>query len=160
MKIGELARVSGTAVETVRYYEREGLLPEPARSESNYRVYGQTHAERLAFIRHCRCLDMTLGEIRTLLQFKDAPQEDCGEVNQLLDKRIQHVVDRISELQALEKELRKLRTGCSNGGTIARCGVLDGLERAARTHEHGSPKAGGGPGIRARTRTTPEVRDS
>ncbi|MCV6070998.1 MerR family transcriptional regulator, partial [Escherichia coli] len=69
MKIGELAQTAGTGVETVRFYEREGLLPLPARSSGNYRVYNGEHVDRLAFIRHCRSLDMTLDEIRVLLRF-------------------------------------------------------------------------------------------
>ena len=69
MKIGELAAASDTVVETIRYYEREGLLPEPARTESNYRTYGDVHLARLQFIRYCRGLDMSLDEIRVLLRF-------------------------------------------------------------------------------------------
>lgn len=75
MKIGELARLAGSNAETIRYYEREGLLPKASRSESNYRIYTDAHLERLTFIRHCRNLDMTLGEIRTLLHFKASPEE-------------------------------------------------------------------------------------
>jgi len=62
MKIGELARHTETQAETIRYYEQEGLLPKPGRTDSNYRVYGQAHVDRLLFIRHCRSLDMTLDE--------------------------------------------------------------------------------------------------
>jgi hypothetical protein len=69
MKIGELAILTHTPVETIRYYEREGLLPEAARTGGNYRIYDQAQAARLSFIRHCRGLDMTLDEIRTLLRF-------------------------------------------------------------------------------------------
>jgi DNA-binding transcriptional MerR regulator len=75
LKIGELAKRTGSLVETIRYSERQGLLPEPARSEGNYRVYSDTHLERLQLIRHCRSLDMTLVEIRNLLRFRDAPDE-------------------------------------------------------------------------------------
>ena len=71
MKIGELAKLTDCQVETIRYYEREGLLPEPARSEGNYRLYTQAHVERLTFIRNCRSLDMTLEEIRSLLNLRD-----------------------------------------------------------------------------------------
>ena len=68
MKIGELAEATGTQIETIRYYEREGLLPEPGRSTGNYRIYDRVHADRLSFIRHCRALDMNLDEIRVLLR--------------------------------------------------------------------------------------------
>ena len=71
MKIGQLSEVARTQVETIRFYEREGLLAEPKRTAGNYRIYDQTHLDRLLFIRHCRALDMTLDEIRVLLRFLD-----------------------------------------------------------------------------------------
>ena len=139
MKIGELATMAQTQNETIRYYEREGLLPEARRNDANYRIYDESHVQRLAFIRHCRSLDMTLGEIRTLLHFKDAPQENCGEVNALLDQHIGHVATRIQGLRALEKELKALRLQCQAGEAAADCGILSGLEKAAR--EHRRPRA-------------------
>ncbi|MCZ8321291.1 MAG: Cd(II)/Pb(II)-responsive transcriptional regulator, partial [Novosphingobium sp.] len=106
MRIGELAQVTGTPVETVRYYEKEGLLPQPGRSDANYRVYASEHVDQLQFIRHCRGLDMSLDEIRVLLRLRDAPAEDCGDANALLDEHIGHVVRRIKELRSLERQLR------------------------------------------------------
>jgi Cd(II)/Pb(II)-responsive transcriptional regulator len=137
MKIGQLAQATGTQADTIRYYEKQGLLPSPSRTEGNYRVYGAAHVERLAFIRHCRCLDMTLDEIRVLLRFKDAPGASCGEVDALLDGHIGHVVARIRELRALEKELRGLRLQCAPGQAAGDCGILEGLEKAALAHDHG-----------------------
>jgi Cd(II)/Pb(II)-responsive transcriptional regulator len=142
MKIGELAKFAQTQSETIRYYEREGLLPEACRSVTNYRIYDESHAERLAFIRHCRSLDMTLGEIRTLLHFKDAPSEDCTEVNALLDEHIGHVATRIHELNTLAIELRVLREQCANGHGAAKCGILSGLEKAAKEHKLGTVPTG------------------
>ena len=135
MKIGELARAASTAVETIRYYEREGLLPEAPRTQSNYRVYGDEQVDRLAFIRHCRSLDMTLDEIRVLLRFKDAPADNCGVVNQLLDEHIGHVEARIRELRTLQKQLRILREQCLQATTGADCGILSGLIREATSVE-------------------------
>jgi Cd(II)/Pb(II)-responsive transcriptional regulator len=139
MKIGELAKAAGTQPETIRYYEREGLLPAPARTESNYRAYGEPHVRRLAFIRHCRSLDMTLAEIRTLLQFKDAPTRDCAGVDALLDEHIAHVAARIKELKHLQKELKALRVQCGAASAAASCGILGGLEEAARGHARSTP---------------------
>jgi Cd(II)/Pb(II)-responsive transcriptional regulator len=133
MKIGALAEATGTPVETIRFYEREGLLPPPARAENNYRLYLPAHVERLAFIRQCRNLDMTLDEIRALIQFREAPAQDCGEINTLLDEHIGHVVQRIRELRALEKDLKALRARCTSPNAVADCGILDGLDRAAAT---------------------------
>ncbi len=132
MKIGELAQSAGIGVETVRFYEREGVLPEPARTSGNYRVYTAEHVDRLAFIRHCRSLDMTLDEIRVLLKFKDAPHEECDEVNSLLDAHIGHVAHRIRELKALERELRQLQTTCGQAREAKDCGILEGLAKTAR----------------------------
>ncbi len=145
MRIGELAQASGTPVETIRFYEREGLLPTAARTEGNYRIYTPHHAERLAFIRQCRSLDMTLDEVRVLLRFKDQPAADCGEVNSLLDEHIGHVAERIQALRALEKELRALRAACPVPHAAADCGILQGIDHAgakpptaARRHVRGA----------------------
>ncbi|MGM9488088.1 Cd(II)/Pb(II)-responsive transcriptional regulator [Ideonella sp. YS5] len=133
MKIGELAEVTGTPIETIRYYEREGLVPEPARSSGNYRIYDPAHADRLAFIRHCRALDMNLAEIRVLLRFRDAPGENCGEVNDLLDEHIGHVTQRMRELRSLDKELRALRELCVVARDAGHCGILNELSSPSRS---------------------------
>ncbi len=140
MRIGALAKATGTPVETIRFYEREGLLPAAARADNNYRLYTQAHANRLAFIRHCRNLDMTLDEVRALLRFKDAPQQDCGEVDALLDEHIEHVAQRIRELRALEKDLKLLRARCGVAHAADRCGILSGLDSAAAGVTKGSPR--------------------
>lgn len=130
MKIGALAEATGTPVETIRFYEREGLLPPPLRADNNYRMYLPAHLERLAFIRQCRNLDMTLDEVRVLLRFKDQPLAACGEVNSLLDEHIGHVAERIRELRGLEKELRSLRAACLTPHVAADCGILNGIDQA------------------------------
>jgi Cd(II)/Pb(II)-responsive transcriptional regulator len=134
MKIGDLSNATETPVETIRYCEREGLLPPAARTAGNYRVYGDENVRRLALIRRCRSLDMTIEEIRTLLRFRDAPTESCAEVNGLLDAHIRHVAERIHDLRALEKDLRALREKCAQASDAARCGILVTLaqERDAR----------------------------
>lgn len=126
-KIGELAKMTDCPVETIRYYEREELLSEPARSDGNYRLYTQEHVERLTFIRNCRSLDMTLDEIRSLLALRDSPQDQCENVNALIDEHIQHVNTRVASLQALQEQLVDLRQRCSEGAPD-HCGILDRLE--------------------------------
>ena len=138
MKIGELATATNTQVETIRYYEREGLLPKAVRSGSNYRIYNEAHVERLTFIRHCRRLDMALAEIRILLRFKDVPTENCGEVNTLLDEHIGHVAARIRERRALEKQLKGLRERCCNDQAAIHCGILNELSQPSRDDTPGS----------------------
>ena len=147
MKIGALAQATETPVETIRFYEKEALLPIPGRTESNYRIYGQEHIERLMFIRHCRSLDMALDEIRALLRFKEAPQQNCGGVNELLEEHLEHVAQRIRELRALEKQLKGLLEQCSTAAAASDCGILKELSsevparafrRATTKHVHGT----------------------
>lgn len=140
MKIGELAKLTGTSIETIRFYEREELLQATGRSEGNYRIYGREQVERLAFVRHCRSLDMTLDEIRALLRFKDSPADNCQAVNELLDEHIGHVAQRIRELRGLEKQLKSLRQQCTEASAAAECGILKQLSDAnAQPHPPGKP---------------------
>ena len=132
MKIGELSTASSTPIETIRYYEREGLLPSPARTQGNFRVYEAPHLDRLQFIRHCRSLDMSLDEVRVLLRFKDDPTASCGDVNELLDVHIGHVSKRIKELRTLEKQLKILRLRCGEARAADQCGILAGLSEASQ----------------------------
>jgi Cd(II)/Pb(II)-responsive transcriptional regulator len=127
VKIGELASATDTPVETIRFYEREGLIPAPARTGSNYRSYAPAHTQRLAFIRRCRALDMGLDEVRVLLQFQDRPSDDCGEVNAVLDEHIGHVTQRIRELRQLEQQLHDLRARCASTRSGPACGILEQL---------------------------------
>ena len=127
LKIGELAAKTGYTVEAIRYYEREGLLPAPARSVGNYRLYRGAHLERLQFIRHCRSLDMALDEIRSLLTFHDRPDQSCGDVNALLDKHIVDVAARIEGLRELERQLLGLRGMCTQVQTAKDCAILQCL---------------------------------
>ncbi|MFT3821432.1 MAG: Cd(II)/Pb(II)-responsive transcriptional regulator [Rubrivivax sp.] len=149
MRIGDLAQATGTPVETIRFYEREGLIPPPRRADNNYRMYQPAHVERLAFIRQCRNLDMALEEVRALLELRDRPAEDCGEINALLDAHIGHVAQRIRELRALEKDLKALRARCTSPHAVAECGILQELGNGAaapaapsaaarRRHVHGA----------------------
>ena len=131
MKIGEIAQLVGCTVETIRFYEKEGLLQKPLRNtENNYREYQHAHLERLRFIRRCRSLGMTHDEIRTLLAAR-SQQEDCQSINQLIDRHLQHVQHRIQELLALEQELQVLRQHCQGDNPIQACGILLELERDA-----------------------------
>lgn len=128
MKIGTLAKATDCQVETIRYYEKEQLLPAPSRTEGNYREYTQAHVERLTFIRNCRTLDMTLDEIRALLALRDTGIAPCAEVNSLVDAHIEHVRARINGLLALESQLLALRERCGTASANAHCGILERLE--------------------------------
>jgi Cd(II)/Pb(II)-responsive transcriptional regulator len=127
MKIGEISLATSCSVETIRYYEKEGLLPAAGRSEANYRIYNEAHRDRLIFIRRCRSLDMSLEEIGTLLGLRDISGGDCEPVDALIDSRLVHVEARIQELHALQQQLRDLRKQCAAPGKLSDCGVLKGL---------------------------------
>lgn len=127
MRIGELAKATNTKVETIRYYESKGLISITFRGENNYRCYSQIHVERLSFIRLCRNLDMSLEEIYCLLHFMDLPEENCEQVNLLLNEHLGHVVNRIKELRRLEKQLTILRDTCTSARASKDCGILNKL---------------------------------
>jgi len=135
MKIGELAKRSGCEVETIRYYEREGLLPEPARSGGNYRQYNEQDAERLLFIRHCRSLGMSLDDIRVLQHFQTQPALACDEIDAMLDRHIRQTALQIASLERLQKQLQTLRNACHTHMSAQQCGILQNLQSAAANSE-------------------------
>lgn len=126
VKIGELAKMTGCEVVTIRYYEQEGLLKEPERTEGNYRVYGEDAQERLRFIRHCRQHGMKLSEIRELLAFSDNPTVSCDWVNNLIKQHIESVEKQINDLTHLKKHLESLYHKC-DGGKKSDCGIIKSL---------------------------------
>ncbi len=140
-RIGDLATRLSVGVETIRYYEREGLLPKPARSEGNHRLYSTSERERLEFVLHCRALDMTHEEIRNLLRLRDTPEQGCAEVNAVLDAHIGHVADRMRVLRSLQGQLKDLRARCEAPDTSKECGILQGLAAPAKSRV-GSRRAG------------------
>lgn len=128
MRIGELAKLVNCSVETIRYYEKQGLLPTAYRTENNYRVYNQDHVARLKFIRNCRSLDMTHEEIRVLLKLIiDTPHNDCSAITHLVDEHLEHVNERIVELKSLQQLLLKLKESCATPSSIDHCGIVQEL---------------------------------
>lgn len=131
MRIGELGKATGVDVETIRYYEKEGLLAEPLRADNGYRAYATEHVEGLAFIRHCRALDIPLAEIKRLLDFVAHPDADCGDIDRLIDNQLAKVKARLASMRALEKQLSALKGRCGNTHTAGECGILHELVSAA-----------------------------
>lgn len=127
MRIGELAKRTGCQAETVRFYERKGLLPAPLRSDANYRLYGAAHVERLHFIRRCRSLGMSLDEVQTLLGFQDHADRPCGGVNDLVDRHISEIDRQVAALQTLRDELAHLRGRCASARLASECEILKQL---------------------------------
>lgn len=127
MKIGELSRKAGCPVETIRYYEKEGLLQAPLRDlENNYRHYDSNHLERLLFIRRCRVLGMTHEEIRAMMQAINTHGKGNCPVDAIITEHLAHVQQRISELLILEKQLKQLSDTCSSG-LNDECGIFKKL---------------------------------
>lgn len=131
MKIGDLARATGVEVETIRYYEKAGLLPAPAREANGYRSYGEEHLERLAFVRHCRALDMPLADVKRLLDFLGSAHDDCGDIDALIASQLARVRARLTSLRALERQLSALRDSCDSNHAVHECGILQELVAAA-----------------------------
>ncbi|MCW5238442.1 Cd(II)/Pb(II)-responsive transcriptional regulator [Verminephrobacter eiseniae] len=131
MRIGELGRATGVDIETIRYYEKIGLLPAPARSDNGYRSYAQPHLERLAFIRHCRALDISLADVKRLLDFVAQPGADCGDIDRLIDAQLARARARLKSMRALERQLAALRARCHPRQVAGECGILHELIAAA-----------------------------
>lgn len=129
MKIGELGRLTRTRVETIRFYEAEGLIPAPRRSGGNYRIYEETHLGRLSFIRRSRDLGFTLDQVRTLLRLADDRGGPCAEVDAITAANIGEIDRKIADLKALRAELVG-RLDCCEGPTISDCRIIEALAPA------------------------------
>lgn len=126
LSIGQLGKVTGTVVETIRYYEKIGLLPKPPRTAGNYRNYGPADVSRLSFIRRARDLGFGLGQVRTLVALADDRNRPCEQVDSLARAQLEQVEQKIADLHALRKELSSLISQCRRG-TIADCRILEAL---------------------------------
>jgi len=124
LKIGELAKLTACSVQTIRYYEKEGLLDSIKRSEGNFRLYDNRAVKQLMFIKHCRSLDITLSEIRQLIELRDFPETTCNNINALVDRHTKQVDLRIEELKELKIQLKILRRKCTTGRVVKDCGIL------------------------------------
>ena len=124
--IGELAHATGAKVETIRYYERIGLLPPPARTSGNYRAYAQPHLDRLSFIRRGRDLGFSLDEVRELLRLSDDRERSCSEIDQIARGHSAGVERKLADLTMLRGELRQLIDQCQRG-TVAVCRIIEAL---------------------------------
>ena len=126
MRIGELANATACNIETVRYYEREGILPKPRRAANNYRVYGEPHRRRLLFVRRARELGFSLEEVRRLLALIDGGHYTCAEVKAVGEGHLEDVLRKIADLRRLEAALTELIAGCS-GCDTPDCSMLEAL---------------------------------
>lgn len=124
--IGAAAKRTGIKVPTIRYYEAEGLLPAPPRTESGRRLYGPRELRRLSFIRHARQLGFELDQIRTLLDLADHPERPCASADAIARDNLAAVQARLTQLRALEKELKRMVAAC-HGGAAQDCRIIEVL---------------------------------
>ncbi|MHB1216785.1 MAG: MerR family transcriptional regulator [Alphaproteobacteria bacterium] len=131
--IGQLAAQTGCKVQTIRYYEQIGLMPEPLRTEGNQRRYGRQHAARLAFVRHSRELGFPLDAIRELLSLADVPDRSCAAADAIARRQLEAVERRIKQLTALKAEFKRMIEQC-RGGKICECRVIEVLADSSHAH--------------------------
>ena len=127
LSIGALAKAAGVKVVTVRYYEKVKLMPEPPRSDGNYRAYKREHLRRLRFIRRCRDLGFTLDQVRELLRLSVQAKRDCTDVDRITAKHLEEIETKIADLKRLAAELRRIKRQCPGSRTIADCRILEAL---------------------------------
>ena len=127
LSIGDLAKATGAKVVTIRYYEQIGLLSVPRRTEGNYRTYSHDHVRELQFIRRCRNLGFTLGQIRDLVRLSSQENRDCAEVNRITAEHLVEIEQKRSDLERLAKELRRLSKCCPGNRLIADCRIIEAL---------------------------------
>lgn len=126
LSIGLLAERTGTKVETIRFYEKCGLLPKPARTSGNYRAYAPAHLNRLSFIRRARDLGFSLDQIRALLDLSDDRDRPCEAVDAIAKEHLAEVDRKIADLRALRRELDSMISQCHRG-TVAECRIVEAL---------------------------------
>lgn len=126
LTIGELGRATGTKVETIRYYERIGLLPKPGRTTGNYRAYSRAALDRLSFIRRARDLGFPLDQVRELLDLADDRQRSCAAVDEITTAHLTSIDRKIADLTALRGELDRMLKSCRQG-TVADCRIIEML---------------------------------
>ncbi len=135
--IGELAKRANTKVQTIRYYEDIGVMPEANRATNNRRLYDETHLERLTFIRHSRELGFSLDDIRNLLELSDQPDRPCTEVDAIARQHLNVVERKLSSLQVLQVELKRMIKNCL-GSTISDCNIIKVLADHSLCQNHRS----------------------
>lgn len=131
LTIGGLAKHASTKVQTIRFYEQEGLMPKPARSSGGQRRYAKSHADRLAFIRHARELGFPLDAIKELLSLSDRPDQSCERVDHVARDVLADVEAKLERLEALRGELRRMIRQCRHG-RVSECRVI----RVLADHSH------------------------
>lgn len=128
---GKVARLAGVNLQTIRFYERKGLLPEPPRSEAGYRRFPSDAIRRVEFIKRAQELGFSLGEIKELLALRVRSGATCGDVRRQAEAKIRSVDEKIRSLRSMRRALERLATACSGAGPVGDCPILESLEGEA-----------------------------
>ena len=128
LTIGEVAEQARVNTETLRYYERRGLVARPPRSASNYRLYPEDAVQRVRFIKRAQELGFSLKDIKELLSLRGAPEAECGEIRAHAEAKIKDIDEKVSALMAMKSALSKLVTECSGEGPLTECPILESLD--------------------------------
>ncbi len=129
LPIGKVARLSGVSIDTIRFYERNGLIPDPPRRESGYRDYPEETVFRLKFIKNAKEIGFTLAEIRELLGLRTTKKTNCESVQKMAEEKIRVVKEKIRNLEGIQVALEKLLESCREPGHTSECPILDVLEK-------------------------------
>ncbi len=129
LTIGQLAKCAGVNLQTIRYYERRGLIPEPPRNESGYRQYSQKEVSRTLFIKGAQGLGFSLKEIEELLSLKMEPGTTCGDVKSRVEAKISDIEEKILALQQIKDALLSLTERCMGQGPVSQCPILEEMEK-------------------------------
>ncbi|MGE0327860.1 MAG: MerR family DNA-binding protein [Polyangiaceae bacterium] len=132
LSIGQVAKAVGIGVETIRFYERQGLLSQPERKRSGYRQYSPEAVARVRFIRRAKGLGFTLKEIRELLSLRVDPARTCADVRNFARTKIVEIQERVDELERIQRALERLARSCRGKGPLQECPILEALEKEER----------------------------
>ena len=128
LNIGSLAKQAEVNIQTIRYYERRGLLPEPERTASNYRVFTGDTVRRVRFIKRAQDLGFSLTEIKELLELRAAPRSCCQDARERSEAKIKDIEEKVRTLEGMKKALSKLVRACSGRGPVTECPILDSMD--------------------------------
>jgi Hg(II)-responsive transcriptional regulator len=129
LTIGQVARRAGVRTDTVRFYERRGLIPAPARRASGYRDFPEDTVRRIRFIKRAQGLGFTLDEVEQLLRLRASSRAHCADVLDIADHKMQLIEEKITDLQAMRRALRQLASACRGGKPVVECPIIESLER-------------------------------
>jgi len=128
MKIGELSKITGLSIDAIRFYEKEGLVIKPSRSEGGYREFDEAAQHAIEFIAHCRSLDIPLAEIKKLMKVRSGSTKSCRDANQVIEEQLSKLRSRILQLKSLEKKLAELRSVCIQELDPKDCLIIKSLQ--------------------------------